>query len=430
MINMGFTHEGNLLLLALALPAVSVLWYATFHLHQRMRKQYAEPSLLARYSRTPHMVAQLPSLAVWLTATACLVIASAMPVIASAPHKVQAGSLDVVVAFDVSQSMGAEDYKNTIPDEYRTAFFGAHGSRLDEAKYVVASQIMPAIENNRLGFVTYKGDGFAQADLTDDFSALRFVLDNWVTIGNAPGGGSDYARGMQEAIDAFHRDGSKNTAKVIVLFSDGGFTGDEQMLAKVEQELKDEHIHLVVLGLGLAEPVPIPQYDADGKFSGYVEVNGKKATTEIDEGPLRALISATGGKYVRLTPHVDLGINWPTALASSDKTVSQTTDIYQLFLAAVLALIFLLGMKGSAGYMGQWRAAAREKSSATAPREVDGGTSKRKLLSLHRRPQPPHSGAMPESEREPQTTSASEVRGGAERTIGLARRLRRKRPEG
>jgi hypothetical protein len=206
-------------------------------------------------------------------------------------------------------------------------------------------QIMQAISGNELGVVTYQGEGFAQADLTTDFTALRFVLKNFVKVGSAPGGGSDIARGLRTALDAFKRDEAPNKMRVIVLFSDGGYTGDQQELAKVLADLKEAGVKLIVVGVGGTTPAPIPQYD--GKvFKGYLQAKGAVVTTTIEQGPLQAIANYSGAEYHYLAPgQTDLNIHWVTSLGGS-RTEPRVAHVYSYFLGAALLLLILLSLSG------------------------------------------------------------------------------------
>jgi Ca-activated chloride channel family protein len=347
MFGLEFSHAALLGLLALCVPLTALLWYASVRSTRNARQAYSEArldGLRQRFSRRSH----LPSLVAWCAVSALLVVAAAGPQASRAPQHARAGSLQVVVAFDVSKSVGAEDYKGSIPKEYLDKYFGAHGSRLDKAKQVVQSQIMPAVQGNQIGFVTYKGDGFAQADLTDDYAALTWVLQNWVRIGNAPGGGSDYARGLLEAVAMFNRaPHDPHAQRVIVLFSDGGFTGDQALLRKALDQLHKDHIRLVVLGLGVSHNARVPLYsDYDGSFIGWAQVDGQDARSSIDEGTLKRLASDAGGEYHHVTAGGVGGINWPSALGGRDKVTDQMQNVYQYPLGAAFFIIVLLAASG------------------------------------------------------------------------------------
>jgi len=362
MMSVSFTYPQFLVLLVVAPVITAGLWYAAVRAYQRSRDLYGESRLVDNYSGKFRLRSEIFTLSAWLAVAVLLSLSAAGPVMQGAPERAQSGSLDVVVAVDVSTSMGAEDYKDSIPADVLDNFVSGHGSRLDEAKYLILKEIMPAVQDNKLGLVTYRGEGFPQAELTDDFSALTFVLENWLVIGNAPGGGSDYARGLEQAVKILERDSNPNKSKVIVLFSDGGFTGNQAHLSKIEKLLADKNIRLVIVGIGQGQPVPIPQYDNNDQFVENYKVDGKTELTSIDEGPLMELANATGGTYIQAKPGDGLGINWPTALAGPGKVTAPSMKVYPYLLSLAMLLIALLSFKGRIRQTAQ-RLAGRDWSS-------------------------------------------------------------------
>lgn len=343
----NFVHAQNLLWLGVVLPLGGLLWYAASRARMAARQRYGEGNLVDRYTAKPSRRGQALGLATWLVSLTLLIVAASGPVTPEAPDKVQSGSLQVVVVMDVSKSMAAEDYRNSMPGSNtdRTQVGGPFGSRLDMTRYTIL-QIMQAIQGNPLGIVTYMGEGYPQADLTTDFSALRFVIEHWIKIGNAPGGGSDYARGLKEALATLKRDEDKSKQRVIVLFSDGGFTGDQAELSEVAAQIVQQNVRLIVIGLGSDSPATIPVYNDQNQLSGYLIRDGQVVTTKIEEAPMQSLTAATGGEYHRLSPDsAKLDIRWASALGGS-KSEPRVSQIYGYFLAAALTLLFVLSLTG------------------------------------------------------------------------------------
>lgn len=347
MSGLHFAHPNYFFLLGLAVPIAATLWYVGFRLRQKSRERYGEGELVNRYTKKPQLLWELVALGAWLCALALLVVAAAGPLKSDTPQKARTGSLQIVVVMDVSWSMAAEDYRNSIPTKDGapgTAVIGPWGSRLDMSKYVVEHRIMPAVQGNQVGVVTYMGNGFSQADLTDDFLALRFVFDHWIKVGSAPGGGSDMAEGLSEALATFKRDEDTSKEKVIVLFSDGGFTGSQDSLAKVSHELVQQHVRLVIVGLGTSQAVPIPVYQGN-QLAGYRQKDGKIVTSAFEEASLSFLAQATGAEFVRLNDANSLNIQWANTLAGS-KAEPHETPVYAYPLVGSLLIFFLLSLKG------------------------------------------------------------------------------------
>lgn len=343
---MNFVHAEYLLALGVVLPAVFLIAWAGFRAKLSARQRYGEARLVDRYTRRLTLTKHMVGSAIWAGFAALLVVAAAGPTLPESPDQVRAGTMQVIGVMDVSKSAGAEDYRGLMPGSPAgsTPGDGPSGNRVDMTVYQI-QQIMGSISGNELGIVTYQGEGFAQADLSTDFTALRFVLKNFVKVGSAPGNGSDIARGLRTALETFKRDDAPNKTRVIVLFSDGGYTGDQQELAKVLADLKEAGIKLIVVGVGGTTPAPIPVYD--GKvFKGYMQKDGTVVTTTIEQGPLQQIADYFDAEYRYLAPgQTDLNIRWVTSLGGS-RTEPRVAHVYPYFLGAALLLLIVLSLSG------------------------------------------------------------------------------------
>lgn len=344
--SINFEHAEWLLSLGVILPLAWFMYWVGFRGRMAARQRYGESRLVDRYTKPWSRRADLLNVVTWTVMLTLLVVAASGPYKSEAPDQIAAGSTQVIIVTDVSKSMAAEDYRQAMPGDNsgQTEVIGPWGSRLDMTKAQIEF-IMQAVRGNMVGVVTYTGEGFPQADLTADFTALRFVLKNWVNVGSAPGGGSDFARGLKEALATFQRDEDPNKQRVIVLFSDGGFTGDQAELNEVAAEIAKAKIRLIIVGLGSRSPVPIPVYDGQ-TLKGYVTEKDQFVTTSIEEATLQQLAVATGGDYFYLEPgKTELGIQWSTAMGGT-RVEPQAKRLHAWFLGVAIALLFVLSLTG------------------------------------------------------------------------------------
>jgi hypothetical protein len=351
---MGLPSFTNPQYLLYGLPSVILLvsgfWYLNFRARQAMRKAYGEGELVDAFTRKESFSYQIIALSAWLVATISLVIAAAGPYLSDSPETIKAGSIQAVVVLDVSISMAAEDYREHMPpppakpnkegkEGQQEIGVGSYGTRLDVSKLLI-SQILRSLQGNEVGLVSYAGKGFPQADLTSDYLALDFVVKNWVRIGNAQGNGSNFGEGILEAINTFKRDENKDKKRVIVLLSDGGLTGEKEKVAEAVDEMRKENIDLIIIGVGLEKPVPIPIYDDNNQFVGYFgAANNQPVSTSLEEGPLTDLASQANGKYIHLdTSYQKLEIPWVKAFGGN-KTEPHAVHIYQWFVGLSMLVI-------------------------------------------------------------------------------------------
>ncbi|MBX9689613.1 MAG: hypothetical protein K2X27_23080, partial [Candidatus Obscuribacterales bacterium] len=102
------------------------------------RKFFGELILLDQFS--PSGLRELRSLWIqWTCFFLLLIAALAGPNATDTPTQARAGALQVQLVFDVSPSMGAEDYRSTLPQTNESKQAGAMyqwGTRLDAARFI------------------------------------------------------------------------------------------------------------------------------------------------------------------------------------------------------------------------------------------------------------------------------------------------------
>lgn len=248
----------------------------------------------------------------------CALFALSDPRFPSGPSYLPEGSVDVVMLLDVSKSMAAEDY--------------GPKSRLDMAREV-ARHMLTELRGNRVGLVTYAGISFRQADLTKDFEALDFILQQWVSIDAVRVGGSDLKQAVETGLEVFDQDVDRE--KLMILFSDGGT--EHAGLASTLNKVAQHGVKMVALGFGNDHLSRIPQYDAQKKFQGYLKSGGQVVTSRLNEGALQQVASGARGAYIRIVR----GQEWRRILRRHDVAGAMYRQderkIYQPFLLVDIA---------------------------------------------------------------------------------------------
>lgn len=345
MSGLSFAQPQALALAAVVLPLVTLLWYLNFKMRRQAERRYGEPRLLVKSAPLLKLKRERKVLVLWSVIVVLAVLASADPVLPAAPAIVSNGSLQVVVVIDVSNSMAQEYYRNDVPVPEGGVPSGSFGTCLDMAKHLTVDEIMPAIRGNEIGIVAYAGRGFPQAELTVDMESVAWVLEHWMKVKDVPGVGSDYAAGLRQAVGIFDRSGHDDRQRVIVLFSDGGFTGTEADLAEVLELMRQRNIRLVVVAVGSPTSMSIPMYDWQNRYVGDFPGHGAVELVQTDEENLRQLAAQSGGEYIRLLSGQNFAIDWARALAS-DRAVSEFSHVFQYPLAAAAVLFAVLLMRG------------------------------------------------------------------------------------
>jgi len=300
---MDFQNPAMLALLLVIPPLVLAATMLAFRRKEQVRNLYGESRLVDKNSQPLNKRTHLWRAAIIMLGSALLIAALARPTIENGNVEFPEGSTDVVVLVDVSRSMAALDYKGKVSQDP----LRGNGTRLDMARYLMMDKIVPALGANRLGIVTYAGEAFPFAFLSNDVSAVDWMQKRAMTIGSASGEGSNLVKAFALAFKVFDLDSKPGNRQLIILMSDGGNDDGLEELNKVISELQRRNIDLVVVGLGTRTPSPIPTaelspYDqARMRDTEYYMDQGEIALTALDENVLRLFANRMGGRYVRVT---------------------------------------------------------------------------------------------------------------------------------
>lgn len=306
------------------LGLVPAVFLAVFMVvRERERKRLAEAfmasPMLARLAEQYRPRQAAAVLGLRLLAVVFLVLALASPQWGSDMVKVERQGLDIFFAVDCSKSMAAQDLKPT---------------RMDAAKREL-SVLIDRLSENRMGLVGFAGSAFVFCPLTLDQGAARMFLrqldQDAVQI---PG------TAMGDAIRlALQNFTEEDTAKVIILITDGEDHHSEPLAAADEAAARGVVIYTV--GVGQAQGSPIPTVSG-----GYLtDKDGNTVVSKLDEETLKQIAHKTGGRYVRVDGAVDPLEPVVDAIGSSERRALESQMVlrfqerYQIFVG--LALIFL-----------------------------------------------------------------------------------------
>ncbi|MBZ0189268.1 MAG: VWA domain-containing protein, partial [Candidatus Obscuribacterales bacterium] len=306
---MNFENLPVLWLIAVVPPLALMTIVIAWRRDRRLAQRYGDERLYGRFSEVLSKSRFFAKALCVTLGTALIVVALSRPVLKNGYTEFPYGKVDVVTLVDVSRSMGVPDYKGQLND---TKY--AEGRRLDMARHLILTDIVPSLNYNRLGVVTYSGTALPLAFLTDDMLAMDWMLRRAVTMGSAPGEGSEMGKAFDMAITLFELDSKPDYKKIIVLFSDGGIDTDAAVMHQVTAELEKRNIELIVVGLGKPIPSPIPvALLSDGdkqrfREQEFHEHEGQVVTSRLDENALLLLRNMTGGRYVRVSQASDFSI--------------------------------------------------------------------------------------------------------------------------
>jgi Ca-activated chloride channel family protein len=262
--------------------------------------------------------------ALWLAAASCLALALAGPRWGRSDRPVTPGH-DVVLAVDVSRSMGAED---AVPDRL--------GAAVAAARSLVAA--LGNREGERAAVVAFAGRGVLRCPLTANLGA---VTDRLLSLrpGDVRPGGTDLGAGLDAALDAFD-DQDRDGGRTVVLFSDGEDHARRWRYAAERLRARGIVVHTVALGDAEAGH-PVPSRPEPGAEP--IRERGSVVLSKRSDESLAAIARETGGVFLPLgLAAADLGRLYATRIepaATARRRAVESAgraERFPLFLAVAL----------------------------------------------------------------------------------------------
>ena len=323
---MNFINANVLLWLPVIVPAMLLIyWWGT------VRRRKLLFSILGKRADDPqHVSVNYPRrhirFAMLCLSVIFLIFAAARPWWGMNIVPYEAKGRDLMVLFDVSKSMLAQDIKP---------------SRLEHAKWLLR-ELISEPTGDRYGLVAFAGEAFLECPLTRDMSGFSQYLDE-LNTDSIPLPGTNLQRALGAALEAFKS--AEGGHRAVILITDGEeLEGDS---SKVINQLKEKKIPLFIVGMGdPAVPALIP--NGDGKSGFKRDPKGELVKTQLNEKLLRELRAAVPGSlYVRSTmtePGIDVlkaKISSLTPEKLENSTGTRPVERFQYFIGGALALLLI-----------------------------------------------------------------------------------------
>ncbi|HMY65892.1 MAG TPA: VWA domain-containing protein [Leptospiraceae bacterium] len=243
--------------------------------------------------------------------------------------------VDILFLIDVSLSMYAVD---------------APPSRLQKVKESIL-HLLPSLEGNRLGIITFAGTAFLYCPMTKDLGAFSDFLRG-LEADMIPDTGTDMQKAFAKAEEVIE---SKKILRnrILVLITDG--ENKNQSFPKIK------NADMIVIGVGTSQGDAIYYRDESAKLAGYVTKSrhlvqrkeGDLVISKADEEYLAELASKNSAVYRNLSREPDSMQIIKDKISEMEKNQSEDIrkyarlDGYQYFLypAVLFLLIDLLFME-------------------------------------------------------------------------------------
>ncbi|MGB5474132.1 MAG: VWA domain-containing protein [Gammaproteobacteria bacterium] len=260
-----------------------------------------------------------------------LVIAAARPQHVGEPLQLPVSGRDLMLAVDISGSMEAEDM----------TISGHVVSRLTAVK-AVAGDFIDHRKGDRLGLILFGDQAYLQTPLTFDRETVRTQLDE-AAIGLA---GKRTAIGDAIGLAVKRLRDQPQENRVLVLLTDGDNTAGEVAPLKAAELASREQVRIYTIGMGADQMV------VQGIFG-----RQRVANTELDEGTLKAVAEATGGRYFRARDVKELQqiyhlLDSIEPVSEDQQTFRPVAELYRwplgfaMFIVLLIALTHVPGLQG------------------------------------------------------------------------------------
>ena len=256
----------------------------------------------------------------------CLIICAAGPQFGTKVKEVERQGVDLVIAFDTSVSMDAQDIKP---------------SRIEKAKFEI-SRLIQSLNGDRVSMIVFAGTSHLYLPLTTDYEAALLFL-HAIDTKMIPNQGTSISSAMDKAIDIVSRDEDKY--KVVLLVTDGeDHEGDAINLAKKASEIGIE-IHTIGIGSNAGGLIPIVEND-NGQIEYKRDNSGRLITSVLNKNILKEIANAGNGSFYHFTNDGQNYTHINKAIQSMEKRVinsheySEYDQRYQPL--ALVSLLFFL----------------------------------------------------------------------------------------
>lgn len=275
MFDPNITFANPEFLYALAIIPLLTLWYIFRHKKNTSDVRYStllpfadiKPTLKERLRYLPFIVRMI--------VIGLLIVGFARPRTTSRGENVYTEGIDIVLVFDISGSMLAEDLRP---------------NRIEAARQVMMDFI-EGRTNDRIGLVIFSGESFTQCPMTLDYRVLKnqlaAVKQGIIEDGTAIG------MGIAQAVNRLKD--SKTKSKVIILLTDGVNNRGEIDPLTATQLAQTFGIRMYTIGVGTSKgEAPYPVQTPFG-------IRYQNMPVDVDDKTLAKIAEMTGGQYFRAT---------------------------------------------------------------------------------------------------------------------------------
>ncbi len=307
------------LYLLLLVPLIWVLYLGARASRKAKLRRFGRSDVVANLMPDASPYTPAVKITLQLLAIAALVVVLARPRSGAKEQQETSAGIEVMIAFDVSNSMLASSTDR--PDGI---------TRLDRARLLL-EKLIDKLDDDKVGLVIYAQQPKMQLPLTSDFYTAKMYL-NELSPKLISNQGTDIADAIKMAMNGFSP--AEDMHKAIIFITDAeDHEGEALETAKLAAE---NGIQIDVIGLGTQQGSLVP---------GVVGPDGRPVISSLNEGLAKEIAQAGNGIYVNgASPSAlsDLEAQLDQLEKSEFSTVTYSAGAEQFPTFAFLAFLFIL----------------------------------------------------------------------------------------
>ncbi len=312
--------------LLILIPILIFIHYLLLFYRKKKLKSLGDHFLIEKLMPTYSGIRH--NLKFWILISSLILIIFSLtrPQFGSKIDKAQRKGVDLMICFDVSRSMLAQDIQP---------------SRIERSKQAML-KLIDELNNDRIGIVVFAGKSFIQLPITNDYGAAKMFIDR-ISTDIVEQQGTSIGSAIDLALSSYNLEEEAINSRAIIVITDGENFEDDAIASAQEAVKKNVKVHAI--GVGTMEGSPIPILKQNGQVDYHRDGQGNVVVSKMDEPYLQKLVAPGKGIYVRATTS-DMGLSKiMNEIDKMDKkeydSVEYTDydDAFQYFLALALFLL-------------------------------------------------------------------------------------------
>ena len=274
--------ESRYLFLLLLIPVFIIIQTLVLRLRRKRLEKFGDESLVKELMPSYSRAKVWLRLSFFLLAFFFFTLGISRPQMGAILKEHKTRGAEVMLVFDVSNSMLAEDYSP---------------NRLERAKLAI-SRMVDKLRDDRIGLIVFAGNSFVQLPITTDYVSAKMFL-NSISTQSVPVQGTAIGEAIGTAMRSFSAQSDKSRA--IIVITDGENHEDDPVAAA--SQAAEQGVRVFAIGVGSPEGKMIP-FEGD-----YLrDKEGNPVVTRLDESVLQDVAAAGKGLYVR-AGNSEFGLN-------------------------------------------------------------------------------------------------------------------------